>query len=151
MILGGVQRCFVRSSLAFVWMLGLPVLAQSPLKNVPQVRVKGQTFQVEVARTSREWQKGLMFRERLGPREGMWFWGSEERPQTFWMKNTLIPLDIIYLSKDFKVVSFIEKAEPLSEKHLPSEKPAMHVLELPGGSIKNLGLKVGDKVEPQGF
>ena len=117
----------------------------------PYVEIKGNAFQVEIARSSNEWQKGLMFRERLGPREGMFFWGAHERPQSFWMKNTLVPLDIIYISKDLKIVSIQKNAVPLSEKSLPSLGPATHVLEVVAGTSDHLGFKPGDKVELFGF
>ncbi|MBN8555993.1 MAG: DUF192 domain-containing protein [Deltaproteobacteria bacterium] len=125
--------------------------AENSFAGKPYVKIRGSAFQVEIVRTNSEWQKGLMFREHLGPREGMFFWGTSERPQSFWMKNTLISLDIIYISKDLKIVSVQKNAVPLSEESLPSFKPATHILEVPGGTADHLGFKAGDKIELFGF
>ncbi len=123
------------------------LVGATPLKDSPRVKLGGVSIQVEVARTREDWQKGLMFREKMAPHEGMLFWGEFERPQSFWMKNTLIPLDIIYISKDKRIVSIIKNAEPLSEVPRPSEGPALHVLEVIGGTSDKFKWKKGDRVE----
>jgi uncharacterized membrane protein (UPF0127 family) len=124
--------------------------AVQPSEARPYVKIGKTAFQVEVVRTPSEWQKGLMFREHLGPREGMFFLGTREYPQAFWMKNTLVPLDIIFISKDLKIVSIQKNAKPLSEENLPSGKPAMHVLEILGGTSDALHFSAGNKVELHG-
>lgn len=110
------------------------------------VEINGHRFTVEIARTSAEWAKGLMFREKLGPFEGMLFVGEEERSQSFWMKNTPISLDIIFISKDWKIVDIKAQTEALSEKSILSAKPAMHVLEIRGGRASELGIKLNQSV-----
>ncbi|MDB5036874.1 MAG: hypothetical protein JWQ35_402 [Bacteriovoracaceae bacterium] len=119
----------------------------APAKNLPQVKIKGTTFQVEVARSESEWQKGLMFREHLAPNEGMLFFGNTERPQAFWMKNTLVSLDIIFISRNKKIVSIAKNTKPLSEEPLPSAAPAQYVLEILAGQATAHQLKAGDPVE----
>lgn len=111
------------------------------------VQVKGEKIQVELARSSQEWAKGLMFRKELGDRQGMFFVGSTQRPLSFWMKNTYVSLDIIYIDKNLKVVSIAENTKPLSEDPIPSEGPATHVLEVKAGVAKELGLKKGDSIK----
>lgn len=91
--------------------------------------------------------RGLMYREKLGLNEGMLFVGERERPQSFWMKNTLISLDIIFISKARRIVSIGQNAKPLSEDLIPSDGPAQYVLEILGGQAKALKFKAGDAVE----
>lgn len=123
------------------------LLAAGPEARQPQVEVRGVRFAVDLAVTESEWQKGLMFRERLGKREGMLFVGKRLQPLSFWMKNTLVPLDIIFIGKDLKIITIHHKTTPLSEVPLPSARPALHVLEILGGEAKAAGLKEGDKVK----
>lgn len=104
-------------------------------------------IQVEIADTDREQARGLMFREKLKEGSGMLFVFEKELPRGFWMKNTLIPLDIVFFDRDKKVVSFIEKMEPCAEDPCPfydSEKPVMYALELPAGAIERYGIKTGN-------
>ena len=76
--------------------------------------------------------------------QGMLFVFHEEKPRSFWMHNTYIPLDIIYLNKEKDIVSIAKNAEPLSETSRPSEGDAMYVLEINGGLSDKLGLAKGD-------
>ena len=80
----------------------------------------------------------------MNENEGMLFVFHDEKPRSFWMKNTYIPLDIIYLNKDKQIVSIAKNAEPLSETSRPSEGEAMYVLEINGGLSDKLGLMKGD-------
>ena len=75
---------------------------------------------------------------------GMLFLMPEEKIQSFWMKNTYIPLDIIYINSNNQVISIKENAKPMNESPLPSEKPAIYVLEILGGTSAKLGIKPGD-------
>ncbi|EGD33241.1 MULTISPECIES: DUF192 domain-containing protein [unclassified Capnocytophaga] len=103
-----------------------------------------KTFDVEFARTERETELGLMYRKSMKENQGMLFVFHEEKPRSFWMKNTYIPLDIIYLDKDKHIVSIAKNAEPLSETSRPSEGNAMYVLEINAGLSDKLGLTKGD-------
>jgi uncharacterized membrane protein (UPF0127 family) len=104
-------------------------------------------FTVEVARTSEEQQTGLMNRPSLAPDRGMIFPHDSPRMASFWMKNTLIPLDIIFVRADGRIVNIAENTVPLSLEPVPSLEPVSAVLELAGGRTAELGIKAGDKVE----
>ena len=107
---------------------------------------KAHRFTVEVARTLEEQQRGLMFRESLAPDRGMIFPYEPPRPVAFWMKNTLIPLDMIFIRAD-GIIANIETAVPLSLESVPSAGDAAAVLEIAGGRSAELGIKAGDKVD----
>ena len=107
---------------------------------------KAHRFTVEVARTPEEQQRGLMFRESLAPDRGMIFPYEPPQPVAFWMKNTLIPLDLIFIRADGTIAN-IETAVPLSLDSVPSSGEAAAVLEIAGGRSAELGIKAGDKVD----
>lgn len=104
-------------------------------------------FQVEVMRTDSEREKGLMFRKFMPADRGMLFDFKAERPVAMWMKNTYLPLDMIFIGKDGKIVSVAENAEPLSETIIPSQAPALAVLELNAGAAAEIGVRPGDTVD----
>jgi len=106
-----------------------------------------EKIDIEIADNSYEQQTGLMYRKSMEKDQGMLFIFQEESKRYFYMKNTYIPLDIIYYSKDSTVVSFVENAKPLDETTLPSNSPAKFVLELNAGEVNNLNIEVGDKID----
>jgi len=103
-------------------------------------------FRVEVARDSFEQAKGLMFRTRMGADEGMIFPMAPAREVSFWMKNTVIPLDIIFVGTDHRILNVAADAVPYSETPLPSAGKVSGVLELNGGRAAALGIVPGDTV-----
>lgn len=103
-------------------------------------------FKVEVASTFAEQERGLMFREAMGADEGMIFPMDPPRRTAFWMKNTVIPLDIIFIGADHKVLNVAANAVPYDLTPLPSEGDSAGVLELTGGRAAQIGLKPGDTV-----
>lgn len=103
-------------------------------------------FMVEVADTPQAQEKGLMFRRDLGPDEGMIFPNDPPAIRSFWMKNTLIPLDIIFIGPRKRILNIRADAEPYSLDPLYSIGPAINVLEIPGGRAAVLGIKAGDAV-----
>ena len=103
-------------------------------------------FSVEVMRTDEQRGRGLMFRRYLPPDRGMLFDFKQEQPVMMWMKNTYLPLDMVFISRDGTVVSVAENTEPMSERTIPSAGPAYAVLEVNAGTAKRIGLKRGDKV-----
>jgi uncharacterized protein len=103
-------------------------------------------FQVEIARDDASRARGLMDRRFMPADHGMLFEFDREAPEAFWMKDTYIPLDMIFISKTGIVTNIVANAEPLSERAIPSGPPCMAVLELNGGAAAKIGLKVGDKV-----
>jgi uncharacterized protein len=104
------------------------------------------SFNIEIADEPIERQRGLMFRERLPDGQGMLFVFEDVDLHTFWMKNTPQPLDIIFIGQD-RLISSIQKGEPLSTATIPSGAPARSVLELAYGEAARLGIKRGDRVE----
>lgn len=109
------------------------------------IRVRDHYIQVELAQTPEEWARGLMFREKLADQEGMLFIGDREEPRSFWMKNTLIPLDILYLDAERRVVRIAERTVPLSEDPIPSVSPAKYVLEIAGGRAAAMDIRLDDQ------
>jgi uncharacterized membrane protein (UPF0127 family) len=104
-------------------------------------------FDVELALNDVERSRGLMFREKLGPYDGMLFDFHQDAPVSFWMKNTLIPLDMVFIAGDGTVKHVHANAVPLSTDAIPSQFPVRAVLEINGGSARLLGIKPGDKVK----
>jgi len=113
------------------------------------VSAKGKRhhFRVELAISRFEQAKGLMFRTELGPDEGMLFRMDPPREASFWMKNTVIPLDIIFIGTDRRILNIAANAVPYDETPLPSDGVASAVLELAGGRAAELGISPGDKVD----
>ncbi len=104
------------------------------------------TFEVELADTPQLRAQGLMFRQELAPDKGMLFDFQEEREVAFWMRNTFIPLDMIFIAADGTVMNIHENARPQDETSIPSRFPVRFVLEIPGGRSAEIGLEVGDKI-----
>ncbi|HEX6217888.1 MAG TPA: DUF192 domain-containing protein [Sphingomicrobium sp.] len=104
-------------------------------------------FTVEVARTAEEQARGLMHRQSLAPDRGMIFPYDPPQPVGFWMKNTLIPLDMIFIREDGTIARIAENTVPLSLEMVPSVEPVVAVLEIAGGRSAELGIKAGDRVD----
>lgn len=121
---------------------GLPVV---PLSVTHDGR--RHAFRVEVARGAEEQARGLMFRTRMGADEGMIFPMDPPRPASFWMKNTVIPLDIVFVGTDRRVLNIAANTVPYSETPVPSAGKVSAVLELNGGRAAALGIGPGDRVE----
>jgi len=103
-------------------------------------------FRVEVARTETQQARGLMFRSHLAPDAGMIFPMSPPRFASFWMKNTIIPLDLIFVRADGRIARIAANAVPYSLAPIPSDEPVGAVLEIAGGRAAQLGIGVGDTV-----
>lgn len=104
-------------------------------------------FDIEIADNDYEVQTGLMHRKSMQDDRAMLFIFPDSRMLSFYMKNTYIPLDIIYIDKDKHIVSIQEKSNPMDETPLPSQFPAQYVLEINAGLSKKLNLNVGDSIE----
>lgn len=104
-------------------------------------------FKIELALTPQQQEKGMMFRTEMAENAGMLFYFSEEAPRAFWMKNTLIPLDMIFIKKDGRILNIHENAIPNDLTSIPSNGPAIAVLEINGGISRKLGIQAGDKIE----
>ncbi len=103
-------------------------------------------FLVEVADDPRERAQGLMYRRELPADRGMLFDMEASRPAGFWMRDTYVSLDIIFIGEDGLVKTIAERTEPLSEAVIPSGEPVRFVLELVAGTARKIGLKPGDRV-----
>ena len=119
--------------------------ALEPLQIVSAAGEK-RAFQVEVMRNDAERAKGLMFRRFLPADRGMLFDFKTEQPVMMWMKNTYLPLDMIFIARNGLVTYVAENAEPLSERIISSNGPVYSVLEVNAGTAARLGIKPGDRV-----
>jgi uncharacterized protein len=123
-----------------------PALAL-PTENITVDTAKGHTvFKVEIAGDHASQEKGLMFRKKMAPNAGMIFDFHQEVMTSFWMKNTILPLDIIFIRTDGTVSSVAANAVPMSETPIPSSEPVRAVLELNAGRAAQIGMVPGDKV-----
>ena len=104
------------------------------------------SVQVEIAKDDLARERGLMYRRFMPSEHGMLFEFEREATQSFWMKNTYIPLDMIFISQTGVVTNIVANAEPLSERVIPSGPPCAAVLELNGGAAAAMGMQVGDRV-----
>lgn len=107
---------------------------------------KVHPFTVEVARSTQQQAQGLMFREELADDAGMIFPFPQPRPASFWMKNTIVSLDLLFIRKDGTIESIAQNAIPYSTDPMTSQGAVAAVLELRGGLTSELGIKAGDKV-----
>lgn len=119
--------------------------ADTPLETLEIVTASGaHRFSVEVMRNEDQRARGLMFRRYLPADRGMLFDFKREEPVAMWMKNTYLPLDMIFVDRGGKVVNVAENTEPMSERIVPSAGPVLAVLEVNAGTAKRIGLKAGD-------
>jgi uncharacterized membrane protein (UPF0127 family) len=103
-------------------------------------------FAVELATNEAERAVGLMFRKELPEGRGMLFDFHEDQPVQFWMHNTYIPLDMIFIARDGRIVRVAENAKPMSDDLVPSGRPVRAVLEVIAGTARKLGIAAGDRV-----
>jgi uncharacterized protein len=129
-----------------------PSEAQMQRETLTLVTAAGEKkIDIEVARTPDEQAKGLMFRTSLADTSGMLFPYPVPRELTMWMKNTYIPLDMVFIRPDGVVHRIEVRTEPLSETVISSGIPCAAVLELAGGAAERLGLKAGDRIRHSHF
>lgn len=112
----------------------------------PQGNDTIKEIQLELAEKPEEIQYGMMYRKSMDANTGMLFFMGAEENQSFWMKNTYVSLDIIYINSQNEVVSIQKNAQPLSETSLPSDGPASLVLEVKGGFCDEYGITKGTKI-----
>jgi hypothetical protein len=124
-----------------------------PVENLRIVTHDGHVhkFKVEIADNFASRERGLMFRKSLAPDAGMLFDFKTPQDVQFWMKNTLIPLDMLFIDEHGVVLNVAADAVPLSEANIPSAGPVLGVLEIKGGRAAELGLKAGDVVHERIF
>lgn len=112
---------------------------------------KTHHFKIEVARTQPQHMRGLMYRRHLAPDAGMLFIYASPSRITMWMKNTVIPLDMIFIDASGRIVDIAERTVPLSTATIASAQPALAVLEVNGGTVSRLGISRGDAVHHAAF
>ncbi len=128
------------------------LLALAPARpaELPTLEIASKTgvhvFAVEIADTDQARAKGLMFRKEMPEGRGMLFDFHRDQEVSFWMENTYIPLDMIFIRGDGKILRIAENTEPLSTKLIPSGGPIRAVLEVIGGTARKLGIAPGDRV-----
>lgn len=135
--------------LIFLTFLGIFIyffFFHNPKTNVVSLQIKNKTFNLEVAKTPSQQMTGLMNRTSLCPNCGMIFVFGLELPQSFWMKNTHIPLDIIFLDKNGVVIN-IAQGQPESLDNIQSTQPSKFVIELNADTSAKIGLKSGDIIQ----
>lgn len=125
-----------------------PATTRHPVSHLPVIplRAAGHLLRVELAATPAEQEMGLMFRTRMGADEGMLFPMNPPRQAYFWMRNTVLPLDIVFIGPDRRVLNVVQ-AKPYDETPLPSAGKAGAVLELNVGRAAQLGIRRGTRVQ----
>jgi uncharacterized protein len=104
------------------------------------------TINIEVADDDAEREQGLMYRDTMAENEGMLFLMESEEIQNFWMKNTILPLDILYVDSERRIVSIHKDCKPYSLDQIVSAKPALYVVEVNAGYTAKYGIKTGDLI-----
>ncbi|MDO9425990.1 MAG: DUF192 domain-containing protein [Methylobacterium sp.] len=110
-------------------------------------RAGRHAFAVEVMRTDADRSRGLMYRRTMAPDHGMLFDFQAAAPVAMWMKNTYLPLDMVFIRADGTIARIATDTEPLSTKVIPSGEAVLSVLELNAGTTARLGIHAGDRVE----
>lgn len=137
----------VRLAVFMLASLALAACSNAESKLVLHTAKGDFAFTVEIADDGAERAQGLMFRDHLAADAGMLFDYHTEQLASFWMQNTLIPLDMIFIGADGIVKNIHVNARPLDTTSIPSEFPIRFVLEIPGGRSTEIGLAVGDKID----
>jgi uncharacterized membrane protein (UPF0127 family) len=139
-------------ALAFAAFVLFGVFATGPVRAADQLALEivsktgVHPFAVEVVSNEADRAKGLMYRKSLPEGQGMLFDFHSEQDVSFWMQNTYIPLDMIFIKADGRIANIVENTEPLSTKMIPSRGPVRGVLEVIGGTTRKLGIVAGDRV-----
>ncbi|WEX78973.1 DUF192 domain-containing protein [Sinorhizobium numidicum] len=146
-------RIFARSAVAALFLLSVLVASVAADVSFARERVRlltsdGRTHDltVELAIDPGQREQGLMYRRQMAENHGMLFDFGETRRVMMWMKNTYLPLDMLFIAEDGTVRTIHENAVPLSEAIIDSEEPVTFVLELNAGTVKRLSIKPGDRL-----
>jgi hypothetical protein len=133
--------------IGFVWLApAIPALAadSGTLEIVSKTGV--HVFSVELAINDEQRARGLMYRKELAQGHGMLFDFQTDQPVSFWMHNTFVPLDMIFIASNGRITHIAENAQPQSDRLIPSNGPVRAVLEVIAGTVHELGISPGDKV-----
>jgi uncharacterized protein len=135
----------------FLLLYGVAACQVEPKVTILTQEGRRVAFQVEVADTPAKRERGLQYRRELADNRGMIFLFPVESRQSFWMKNTPIPLDMIFIDSHLKIIGIVEQAAPFSLDPRSVAAPSRYVLEINGGLAKRLGIQAGDIVRFEGF
>ena len=143
------------SLVALLFTLPWPVLSDGRAAAIETLTIESSggrhRFTVEIADTPALQARGLMFRRELPRDTGMLFVYDAEATVTMWMKNTYLPLDMIFIAADGSIINIVERTVPLSTQIISSGGPALAVLEINGGTASRLAIAVGDQVRHGAF
>jgi uncharacterized membrane protein (UPF0127 family) len=140
----------VRALASFVWitiLAGMCACSRTPAVVLFPAAGDPGTVTVELARAPAELARGLMYRRELAELAGMLFLFPETRIQSFWMKDTPLPLDMIFIGDDMRIVGIVENAVPFTTSPRTVGEPSRYVLEVNAGFSKRHGIKAGDRIE----
>jgi hypothetical protein len=141
------MRALTRLAFLFVVFVAAAPACPAPLPTLEIVSKTGvHTFAVELATTEAQREKGLMFRKELPEGQGMLFDFHRDQEVAFWMENTYIPLDMIFIQGDGRILRIAANTEPLSTRLIPSNGQVRAVLEVAGGTAEKFGIAAGDRV-----
>jgi len=145
------------AALLFLALAGCSKPAETSPIGLPMERITidtdhgSESFQVELATDDKSRERGLMFRKSMEADHGMLFVFPNVEGVAFWMKNTILPLDLLFVRRDGTIASVAANAKPFSTEQIPSAEPVLAVLELNGGKAAELGLVPGDTVHAKAF
>jgi uncharacterized membrane protein (UPF0127 family) len=141
------MRALTFAAFALFGLLAVVPLRAAQLQTLEIASKTGvHPFSVELVENEADRAKGLMYRKSLPEGQGMLFDFHREQDVSFWMQNTYIPLDMLFIKADGRILNIVENAEPLSTKLIPSAGPVRAVLEVVGGTARKLGIAAGDRV-----
>ena len=141
------RRRLIAAAALFCLAIVARPLAAADLNTLEIVTKNGvHVFAIEFVANDADRQKGLMFRKELPEGNGMLFDFERDQEVAMWMRNTLIPLDMLFINGDGRIRRIAENTEPLSERTIPSGGPVRGVLEVIGGTAKKLGIAAGDRI-----
>ena len=134
-----------------ICLCSISILSQAKEPELENLRITNSdgvtvTYNIEIARTSLQMKRGLMFKDHMPENQGMLFIYKPERVATMWMKNTILSLDMLFIDKNGVIVNFAENTTPYSLSTISSGKPVMAVLELNAGQIQLNQFAIGDQV-----
>jgi uncharacterized protein len=110
-------------------------------------RKKIKTIDIEIADTPKELEAGLMYRRKMADTEGMLFVFDKAKARLFWMKNTYIPLDMIFVDAHMKILQIEKNTTPMSEERIPTHKNTLYTVEVNAGFCDRYGINVGDYIQ----
>ena len=139
-------KCYISVFILLYFVLITVLNTQETTNIIIKNNIKDVYFNVEIARKKIDREKGLMFRKNLNLDKGMLFIFPNESKVSMWMKNTLISLDIIFISKNYKIVDIINDAKIMSKEILTSKVKAKYALEINAGLVKKLNIKIGNNI-----